>query len=76
MKTIAISVDEETLDMMDELQSSSQFQSRSALVRAAIREYSARLRRRLDEERERELVQQNKELLDKQLDALVEEQAR
>lgn len=76
MKTIAVTVDDETLELMDELQASSaQFQSRSALVRAAIREYSARLRRRLEEDRERRVVQQNKELLDKQLKALVEEQA-
>lgn len=77
MKTIAITVDDETLDLIDELQgSSAQFQSRSALVRAAIREYCERRRRRLEEDRERELVRQNKELLDKQLKALVEEQAR
>ena len=77
MKTIAITVDEETLVLIDELQGlSTQYQSRSALIRAAIRDYSARLRRRLEEDRERELIQQNKELLDKQLKALVEEQAR
>lgn len=77
MKTIAITVDEETLALIDELQSSSaQFQSRSALVRAAIREYSQRLRRRLEEDRERGIVQQNKDLLGKQLKALVEEQAQ
>jgi Arc/MetJ-type ribon-helix-helix transcriptional regulator len=77
MKTIAITVDQETLALIDELQSSSaQFQSRSALVRAAIREYSRSLRRRLEEDRERGIVQQNKDLLDKQLKALVEEQAQ
>ena len=77
MKTIAITVDEETLELIDELRgSNAEFASRSALVRAAIREYAARLRKRLEEERERELVHQNKELLNKELKALVEEQAR
>jgi len=76
MKTIAITVDDETLELLEEpLGSSAQFQSRSALVRVAIREYSARLRRRLEEERERGIVRQNKELLEKQVKALVEEQA-
>ena len=77
MKTIAITVDDETMDLLKELQGSSdQFRSRSALIRAAIREYSVRRHRRLEEERERELVRQNKELLDKELKALVEQQAR
>ena len=76
MKTIAITVDEETLELIDKLHgSSSEFRSRSALIRAAIREYAARVHKRLEEERERELVHKNKDLLDKQLKALVEEQA-
>lgn len=77
MKTIAITVDEETLDLIDELHgASSEFQSRSAFIRAAIREYAARLNRKLEEEREREILRTNKELLDEELKALVEEQAR
>ena len=77
MKTIAITVDDDTMDLLEELQGSSdKFRSRSALVRAVIREYSASRHRRLEEEREREIVQQNKELLDKELKALVEQQAR
>ena len=77
MKTIAITVDDETLELIDELHGASTgFRSRSALIRAAIREYAAQVHQRLEEERERELVHENKELLDKQLRALVEEQAR
>lgn len=77
MKTIAITVDEETVDLIDQLQSgSTEFRSRSALVRAAIRDYALRVQRRREEERERELVHENKELLDMQLKALVEEQAK
>ena len=77
MKTIAITIDEETLDLFDKLhRSSSEFRSRSALVRAAIREYAARVHKRLEEERERELVHKNKDLLDRQLKALIAEQAQ
>jgi Arc/MetJ-type ribon-helix-helix transcriptional regulator len=77
MKTIAITVDEETLDLIDELHgASTEFRSRSALIRAAVREYAAQVHRRLEEERERELFRENKGILDKQLKALVKEQAR
>ncbi len=77
MKTIAITIDEETLAMIEELSGRSNlFRSRSALVRAAIRDYAAKLRRRIKEEREREIIRKNKDLLDRQLKALVEEQAQ
>ncbi len=77
MKTIAITVDEETLALIDELHSSSdEFRSRSALVRAAIREYAALEQRRSEEEREREIIRKNKDLLDRQLKALIADQAR
>ena len=77
MKTIAITVDEETLALIDELHGSSEkFRSRSALVRAAIREYAALEKKRSEEEREREIIRKNKNLLDRQLKALIAEQAR
>ena len=77
MKTIAVTVDEETMDLIDKLQgTSSEFRNRSALVRAAIREYAARVHKRLEEDREHELIHKNKDLLEKQLKALVEEQAQ
>ncbi len=77
MKTIAITVDEETLALIDELRGSSkEFRSRSALVRAAIREYAALEKKRSQEEREREIIRKNKNLLDRQLKALIAEQAR
>lgn len=65
------------MDLIDKLQgTSSEFRNRSALVRAAIREYAARVHKRIEEDRERELVHKNKDLLEKQLKALVEEQAQ
>lgn len=76
MKTIAITIDEETLELIDRLYASSgQFRSRSALVRAAIEDFVEQMSRRLDEERESKIVRENQELLEKQLRALVEEQA-
>ncbi len=77
MKTIAITVDEETLALIDDLYgSSTKFRSRSALVRAAIREYAEQVQRRREEEREREIIRKNKDLLDRELKALIAEQAR
>ncbi len=77
MKTIAITVDEETLALIEKLYGpSSEFRSRSALVRAAIREYAEHVQRRREEEREREIIRKNKDLLDRELKALIEEQAQ
>lgn len=56
--------------MIDKLHgSSSEPRSRPALVREAIREYAAHVHKRLEKERERELIHENKDLLDKQLKA-------
>ncbi len=72
MKTIAVTIDEATLDRMDELTSSSErYSSRSAFVRAALSWYVARERRLLDEDRERRIVRKHKESLTKELTALV-----
>lgn len=77
MKTIAITIDEQTLKLVDQLhRSSKQFRSRSALIRAAIRDYAVRERERRSQEHERKVFRDNKRLLDRQLRALVKEQAR
>ena len=76
MKTIAITVDDETLALIDDLGSSTKFRSRSALVRAAIREYAQQVQRSREEEREREIIRKNKDALDRELKALITEQAR
>ena len=77
MKTIAITIDEKTLALIDELHAASgtKFPSRSAFIRAAIDEFLDGMTRRLQEERESQVIQRNKELLAKQLRAAVEEQA-
>ncbi len=75
MKTIAVTIDEETLDRVDELASSDRYSSRSALVRTALAGYVARERRRREEDRERRIIQEHKESLADELTALVAEQA-
>jgi len=76
MKTIAITIDDETLGLIDELhRSSRRFRSRSALVRAAIRAYVSLERERRSRERELRVIRENKALLDRQLKAMVKEQA-
>lgn len=77
MRTIAITVDDETLALIDELyERTNTFSSRSALVRAAIREYARLTRKRAEEERERAILHANKDRLDKELAALILEQAK
>jgi len=76
VNTIAITIDEETLGLLNRLlRSSPRFRSRSALVRAAIRAYAAQERQRRERARERQVIRENKRLLDRQLRALVKEQA-
>ncbi|MXX73777.1 MAG: ribbon-helix-helix protein, CopG family [Holophagales bacterium] len=76
MKTIAVTIDEETLDRVDELRSSSdRYSSRSALVRAALAGFVARERRLREEDRERRIIQEHKGSLADELAALVAEQA-
>jgi len=77
MKTIAITIDEASLDLIDRLHGPSRrFRSRSALIRAAIRAYATRERERRTRARERRVIRENKRLLDRQLRALVKEQAK
>lgn len=76
MKTIAITIDDETLSLIDTLnRSSGRFRSRSALIRAAIRAFVAREREQRLEAQERQVLRNNKRLLDRQLRALVKDQA-
>lgn len=76
MKTIAIIIDDETMALIEELyEASTTFPSRSALVRAAIREYTILAGKRADEERGRAIIHANKDLLKKELAALISVQA-
>jgi metal-responsive CopG/Arc/MetJ family transcriptional regulator len=76
MKTIAITIDEPTLQILDELAASfHQPRSRSALVRVAVREFAQRQRQRESEAQERQVLQKHKKLLARQARALIGEQA-
>ncbi|MCK6555035.1 ribbon-helix-helix domain-containing protein [Candidatus Binatia bacterium] len=76
MKTIAISIDESTLETVDRLVAgSSLLRTRSAVVRVAVRAFAADELRRLAEEREREVVRKHRQRLSRQARALIAEQA-
>ena len=72
MKTIAVTIDEPTLQLLDELADSSpRLRNRSALVRTAIRQFAERER-----QREHEVLRKHRKQLARQAQALVAEQAR
>jgi metal-responsive CopG/Arc/MetJ family transcriptional regulator len=76
MKTIAITIDDATLKLLDELNAGQPARKRSALVRAALREFAERERRRVTEEREREVFRKNRTQLAREARMLIREQAR
>ncbi|TMB12448.1 MAG: ribbon-helix-helix protein, CopG family [Deltaproteobacteria bacterium] len=77
MRTIAITVDEETLALLDRLaRASRRRRSRSALVRAAVRELAERHHREEIEARERGILRKHKKRLAGQASALIAAQAR
>jgi metal-responsive CopG/Arc/MetJ family transcriptional regulator len=77
MKTIAITVDELTLQLLEELSAlERRRRTRSAVVRAALQEYAERERRRHLEEREREILRKHRKRLGREAQALVQAQAR
>jgi metal-responsive CopG/Arc/MetJ family transcriptional regulator len=84
MKTIAVSIDEPTLEALDRLMAPSPGRrvtgraprSRSELVRSALHEYLARAEQRVREEREGRIFAAHREQLAREAAALVAEQAR
>jgi metal-responsive CopG/Arc/MetJ family transcriptional regulator len=77
MKTIAVTVDEATLKVLDELvDGSTRLRSRSALVREALREFGERERRRQIEAKDGEVFRKHRKRLARQARALISEQAR
>jgi predicted transcriptional regulator len=75
MKTIAI--DEATSKLLDELtETSSRRRSRGALVRAALREYAARERRRATEAKDSAIFRKHRKRLARHARVLISEQAR
>jgi hypothetical protein len=75
MKTIAMTIDETTLNLLDELATSfSRHRSRSASVRISVREFAERKRK--NEAHESDILHKHKKLLARQAQALIAEQAR
>lgn len=78
MKTIAITIDESTLETIDGLLRTNDApgKNRSQIVRRALREYLARLEQTADEKREGEVFHRNRLRLKQQALALIKEQAK
>jgi Arc/MetJ-type ribon-helix-helix transcriptional regulator len=77
MKTIAVTVDEATLKLLDELtETSPRLRSRSALVRTALREFAERERRREIEAKDGDVFRKHRKRLARQTRILISEQAR
>jgi len=77
MKTIAVTIDDATLKLLDELtNASSRLRGRSALVRTALREYAERERRRQIEAKDGAVFRKHRKRLARQARALISEQAR
>lgn len=75
MKTIAISIDEPTLERIDEL-ANRRGMNRSEVIREAAQDYIAEKEAETEEERERKIFRRHKNKLKKQTDALIREQAK
>ena len=73
---VRLTIDEATLRILDDL-TAGEFRrrTRSALVRAALREFAERERRRQVEEREREIFRRSRKQLAREARLLVAEQA-
>jgi metal-responsive CopG/Arc/MetJ family transcriptional regulator len=75
MKTIAISIDETTLERVDEVVAKSpRLPNRSAVIRLAVREFADRELQRREEERERTILNKHRKRLERQARALVRAQ--
>lgn len=78
MKTIAISIEDATLERMDRLTATKdiRFRNRSRMIQDAMREYLTRIERIEEEERERDIFRRHRGRLERQAKALVKEQAK
>ncbi len=78
MKTIAITIDDSTLERLERVapKRRGQRRNRSALIRRAVQEYIARLERQTQEERELAIYRRHYRMLNRQAAALIREQAK
>ena len=75
MKTIAITIEETTLEKVDHL-AGKEGLNRSEFVREAVQDYIAQKDAEIEEEREREIFRKHKKKLKRQTSALIREQAK
>ncbi len=77
MKTIAMTIDEASLERIDRLTArDATWKSRSEVIRQAVHRFVAELERADEEAHEREIFRRNAERLDRQAAALIAEQAK
>ena len=77
MKTIAVTIDDSTLRLLDEMADAApRHASRSALVRTAIRGFAEQQRRRTTEAHEDRILRTHRKRLARQAEALIAEQAQ
>jgi metal-responsive CopG/Arc/MetJ family transcriptional regulator len=77
MKTIAISIDEDTIALIDEVvRTSAHTTNRSRVIRAAVKDFVSKELQRDREAREREIFKKHRARLDRQARALISEQAK
>jgi metal-responsive CopG/Arc/MetJ family transcriptional regulator len=77
MKTIAISIDEDTIELIDKVvRKSAQTTNRSRVIRAAVKEFVAKELQRDRETCEREIFKKHRARLERQARALISEQAK
>ncbi len=78
MKTIAITIDEQTLNSIEEIlkRSPAQGKSRSRIIREAIKDFVAREQQQKRESRERKILNKHRNRLARQAQALISEQAK
>jgi metal-responsive CopG/Arc/MetJ family transcriptional regulator len=78
MKTIAITIDENTLEWIDRMleQQAAPGKNRSQVIRRAVREYLINLQQEAEQAREKEIFHRNRRLLKQDALALIREQAK
>ncbi|HUE89876.1 MAG TPA: ribbon-helix-helix protein, CopG family [Vicinamibacterales bacterium] len=76
MKTIAITIDDETLQRLERARQGRGSTNRSKLVREAVKDYLARLEATADDEREALVLRRRRARLARQAEAAVKAQAR
>lgn len=77
MKTIAITIEELTLRLLDQITATSpRWRSRSVLVHAAVREFAAQEQQRDREAQDHGVLHKHRKQLARQARALIAEQAR